>query len=137
VRRRLELLQTPVLAPLVGSAGVARSVTVLCGVIVAGSIWGVTLWVCPIRGATGVDCPGCGLTRSIALLLRGQWEESMRQHAFGPAALAVGLLFAVSAVLTGKARARLASGIALAERSTAAVPIGLVLLVLYGVGRLV
>jgi hypothetical protein len=41
----------------------------------------------------GVDCPGCGLSRAGALLLRGRFEEAARMN---------GLIFPFAVVLTSK-----------------------------------
>lgn len=40
--------------------------------------------VCPFAVATGVPCPGCGLTRSIMTLLRGDFHTAWRLHPLGP-----------------------------------------------------
>jgi len=42
------------------------------------------LITCPMKAATGVDCPGCGLQRAILKLLDGDLEGSIQMH---PAAL--------------------------------------------------
>lgn len=42
---------------------------------------------CPIHRYLGIECPGCGATRALAVLLHGQWREAMRLNA-----LFVGLL---------------------------------------------
>jgi hypothetical protein len=39
--------------------------------------------ICPLRLAGFEYCPGCGLGRSIVLLLHGQLEESISMHPFG------------------------------------------------------
>lgn len=46
------------------------------------SLAGLTLWNCPIRAATGVPCPGCGLTRASLEILRGDFSASFQTHAF-------------------------------------------------------
>ena len=39
--------------------------------------------ICWIKAATGLPCPGCGLTRSISCALRGMVVESWQYHPFG------------------------------------------------------
>src|SRR5215467_11057825 len=39
--------------------------------------------VCWIKSATGLPCPGCGLTRSLSCALRGMPVESWQYHPFG------------------------------------------------------
>ena len=38
---------------------------------------------CMSHSLFGVDCPGCGLTRSLIHLAHGRWEESIRIHRIG------------------------------------------------------
>lgn len=38
--------------------------------------------VCPLAGLWGFPCPGCGMTRSLALGLAGRWQESWQMHPF-------------------------------------------------------
>ncbi|HEU4717431.1 MAG TPA: DUF2752 domain-containing protein [Bacteroidia bacterium] len=35
---------------------------------------------CPYRSLTGFDCPGCGFQRSLVLLLRGEFFESVHLY---------------------------------------------------------
>jgi len=39
---------------------------------------------CLFRRATGVACPGCGLTRAFFALGRGEWSEAIRLHPLAP-----------------------------------------------------
>lgn len=39
--------------------------------------------MCPCREIFGVNCPGCGLTRSFVLLAHGHIGESLRYHRLG------------------------------------------------------
>ncbi len=70
--------------------------------------------LCLFHRATGVACPGCGLTRSVAALGRGDLAGSWRWHPLG-AILAVetGLLWVLVRVAPG-GLFRLAPRIALA-----------------------
>lgn len=66
--------------------------------------------LCPFRLATGLPCPGCGLTRSWVYLTHGWWRESLLAHPFGAltAAFVVGLaVLVVRARLTGRVGPRL------------------------------
>src|SRR5262245_11327824 len=51
---------------------------------------------CTFRTLTGVPCPGCGLTRSLCLVARGDWSASLQIHPLGiliaAAALGIWLL---------------------------------------------
>jgi hypothetical protein len=36
--------------------------------------------LCPFRRCTGVACPGCGLTRALGALVRGNLDTALRLH---------------------------------------------------------
>jgi hypothetical protein len=49
--------------------------------------------LCPLRLATGIPCPACGLTRSFCALASGHPAEAFAEHLLGPLAMAcVGVL---------------------------------------------
>lgn len=58
--------------------------------------------VCPFVLLTGFPCAGCGLTRSVYWLLRGQVEKSIAYHPMGFAWVAWGVYFIVQRYLIGK-----------------------------------
>ena len=76
---------------------------------------GLPGWVCPIRAATGVPCPGCGLTTAILQLLKGDVAGSLQTHAFAPIFLAALALMLVALLLPKDARQKLAAGMARVE----------------------
>jgi Protein of unknown function (DUF2752) len=45
---------------------------------------------CPYKSLVGMDCPGCGMQRSIILMLRGEFWASLQMH---PGTLPVLLTF--------------------------------------------
>ncbi len=48
-----------------------------------------TAWIfCPFRLLTGFPCPLCGMTRGLASLLRGRWQDAVAFHLFSPLVLA-------------------------------------------------
>ncbi len=48
------------------------------------------LVVCPSKWIFSIDCPGCGMTRSVTAFVRGRWQEALEYHAAGPI-LVIGL----------------------------------------------
>lgn len=49
---------------------------------------------CPLRRLTGIPCPGCGLSRSFMAIARGDFDEALRMHLFGPV-LFVGFILVI------------------------------------------
>jgi hypothetical protein len=95
-------------------------------------VWaGLDGWPCPVRHAFGIPCPGCGLGRAGALLLRGQWTASLQMHAFAGPLIAAVMLFAVAAILPATGRLRLARGIGGLEARAPLMPAFLWALVFY------
>jgi hypothetical protein len=58
--------------------------------------------VCPFRLATGLPCPGCGLTRAWVFLAHGRLRDAISANPFGlltlPAAAALVVVTAVAVV---------------------------------------
>ena len=68
---------------------------VLSGLFVAAALWrpkddGIPL--CALKLGTGVSCPGCGMTRGLAALGRGEPAVSVRYHAFAPLVAAAAVI---------------------------------------------
>ncbi|MGI9159883.1 MAG: DUF2752 domain-containing protein [Saprospiraceae bacterium] len=40
--------------------------------------------LCPFKMATGFPCPGCGITKSLIFLYKGDLAKSLYYHVFGP-----------------------------------------------------
>lgn len=49
--------------------------------------------ICLMRGATGLPCPGCGITRSLAAVASGSFEAAFTAHPLGPILVAEALGF--------------------------------------------
>jgi hypothetical protein len=65
--------------------------------------------VCLFRHLTGIPCPGCGMTRALAHLAKGEWAAAARDHllAFPLAAEAILAWLAWGAALLGRLTVRL------------------------------
>ena len=92
---------------------------------------GLPGWQCPIRAATGVPCPGCGLGTAIGLLLKGRWGEALSVHAFAPLFLFGFIVFGVIAILPARLHHKAVLILARVERRTALVTLTLAGLFIY------
>ena len=125
------------------SSGRARRLTVL--VIAVGLVTASFLLpehrplpfeLCMLHRLTGLDCPTCGLTRSVCLFARGEWRASLSMHPAG------GLVFSSLAVacpwIVGEAAANRDLGSTAKRRLVAlAFVVGAALSVLVWIARLV
>jgi hypothetical protein len=77
--------------------------------------------VCPIRLVTGVDCPGCGMGRALAMLADGNVSASLQRHPFAfPLVVGAALCVLLPGRLVARGRAsRLAVGQVLPAVGTA------------------
>ncbi len=121
---------TPVLTPFLESRALALTI-VGCAVTQTLLVFfGLPSWQCPIRAATGIPCPGCGLGSALALLLKGKWLESLERHAFAPIFLLAFVVIAFASVLPAAWHQKIVEAMSRAERQTGFAAI--VLLALFG-----
>lgn len=66
--------------------------------------WEAPLPLCAVKALTGLDCPGCGMTRAFVLIGHGRFAEAFALHPASPIA------FLVTAGLAVGGIARLLSG---------------------------
>jgi hypothetical protein len=57
-----------------------------------GRIWHLPS-ICPFYQATGLPCPGCGLTRAFVCIAHGRFAESLHWHPLGLLIFATAILF--------------------------------------------
>ncbi len=68
---------------------------VVIGAIVAGALLLVLPeWWCPVFRVTGLRCPGCGMTRALLALVRGDVAAAFGHHPLSLVVLPVGLAWA-------------------------------------------
>ena len=93
-------------------------------------------WECPFFRATGIPCPGCGLSRATVLFLKGDVAASFRFHAFAPIFL-IAIFALILSVLLPKSIIQPAIAQAeLIERKTGLTVLILGGLILYWLARL-
>jgi hypothetical protein len=60
---------------------------------------GLGVRLCLFHSATGIDCVGCGLTRSLSCALRGLFAQSWNYHPMGILILPLFLAIALQSIL--------------------------------------
>jgi len=98
---------------------------------------GLPAWTCPIRAATGIPCPGCGLTTATGQLLHGDIITSLQTHAFAPVFLLGSFLLTVTTLLPGEYHKRVTEAISRFESRTGILSWVLSGLVFYWGARLI
>ena len=93
-------------------------------------------WECPFFRLTGIPCPGCGLTRAVILLLKGDLQASLRFHAFAPLVLLTAVALILVLLLPRSITQPAISKLEILERQTGFTAIILVGLILYWLARL-
>jgi hypothetical protein len=116
--------------------GVALGLTALAAAQIGAVSAGVGGWPCPFLCATGLPCPGCGLTRASLARARGEWGESLAAHAFAPVLVVALVAIAVAALLPRRQREAFAEAAERLERRTRASAFLLAALLLYWSARL-
>ncbi|HET8674323.1 MAG TPA: DUF2752 domain-containing protein [Blastocatellia bacterium] len=136
VREAKRRLFSPVFAPLIESRVkaiiISGAVAIQCGL----TALGVGGWQCPVLAVLGVPCPGCGLSRAVTALARGDWPASLNLHAFAPLFVIAFALIGAAALLPGRQRRSLLTKIEAAERRTGLTAILLIAFMIYWLLRL-
>jgi hypothetical protein len=87
------------------------------GLVVA-NLLGWKVWLCGFREFTGLPCPGCGMTRSMAALTHGHWESGIAHHPLGPLLFLGALSTAIITLLPQRSRTQILPYIQASEQRT-------------------
>ena len=129
-------LFVPVLSPLLRDRKLVLTITVVAFLQLGITSVGLPGWPCPFLHVVGIPCPGCGLTRAMVLLLRGDWRRSLAFHAFAPLFIVALMIAITTALLPETVRQRIVTSTEVLERSTGITSLLLVGLILYWLARL-
>jgi uncharacterized protein DUF2752 len=124
------------ISPVLRDRKLAFVVTGVTGVQIALVSLSLPGWVCPFFRLTGIPCPGCGLTRAVILLLKGDFRASLRFHAFAPIFLLAAVAFILVLILPKSIIQPALSKVERLEQQTGFPAIILVGLIFYWLARL-
>ena len=122
---------TPVLAPLL------QNRWLICTFVAFGIaqlllvFFGLPGWQCPIYETLAVNCPGCGLTTAITMLLQGHWQPAVQAHAFAPVILIVLMMMLVAMGLGSAYLRKFSASVERLERKSGITAILLLSMVVY------
>ncbi len=129
-------LFTPVLAPILADRRIALILVGVAVLQVGLTVSGLPGWRCPVMAMLGIPCPGCGLSRAMALLIRGEWQAAMLMHAFAPVFLAGFALMLIVSLMPERYSREIICRIAVVERTTGFVGYLLICMIIYWLIRL-
>ena len=122
---------TPVLAPLLNNRWINCIFATFGVAQLLLAIAGLDGWQCPIHASVGANCPGCGMTAAMTMLLKGQWQVAVATHAFAPVALLVLILMLAAIALPSNYLIRICNYVDRLERKTGVTAILLLSMMLY------
>jgi hypothetical protein len=121
----------PVLGPLIQDR---RIILVLVGVATL-QVWlaamGLPGWQCPIKSSLGIQCPGCGLSTAMALLIQGEWRAALSAHAFAPIFLIGVIMIAVIGILPERLHRESVRCVTMLETNTGCTSVLLISIIVY------
>ncbi len=129
-------MRQPILAALLERRVHGLVITAAAALQIGLAALGLPAWPCPAQKGLGFTTPGCGLTRAILALFRGDWTAAIEYHAFAPLFVLTLAAIGVVSLLPETKRRQAVDRIAALERRTGAVAIGLIGLMLYWLFRL-
>jgi hypothetical protein len=132
----LSRMRSPVVGPMLAHRGLSAAFGVLGIVQISAGALRLRTFSCPMLHATGIPCPGCGVSRACGAIITGHWNEALRLHLLAPFFLIASGLFVLAAVLPSRQRDQFSGLIASAERRTALTSILLLALIVYWLARL-
>jgi hypothetical protein len=131
-----EVLRRPLFAPFLRERKLAGILSGVAFIQLGLVLMGFNGWPCPIKAVLGIPCPGCGMSRALVLLLKGQFTESVQWHPFAPLFLAGIFLLFLATLLPSRWGQKLAQMIAAIERRTGLMAFLLLGLMLWWAARL-
>jgi hypothetical protein len=135
-QRVWNLFTTPWFSSLLAQVAMCRVLLASVALLGGAHLLGWSLWPCFFASVTGLPCPGCGMTRSVTALLKGQWDLAMAYHPFSPGFVVMGGLLAWAALVPKTWRDPVIQWVKAVERRTCLPLLFLLCAFIYGLIRM-
>jgi magnesium-transporting ATPase (P-type) len=133
----LQWLRVSVMAPMVAQRTMAGWFLGFAFVQLVMTFLNRPFWLCPLREGLSFPCPGCGMTRAMLALCKGDWQTAIEMHAFAPLCVSAVVFVLGTQLLSKTKRMSLANRIQQWEQRTGLTGIVVLTLLLYWLLRLV
>jgi hypothetical protein len=130
------IFRKSILAAILKNRATCTAITIAAVLQLSFVFAGLPAWSSPFHVLLGLPDPGCGLSRAIVALLRGEWRTALTLHAFAPLFLIALNLIALATVLPAVARDNIAIRVEELEHQTGLTALLLMGLVVYWLARL-
>lgn len=127
----------PILAPLLENRQFDIIFALVPALLILLDITDLFHWQCPLKYITRLDCPGCGLTRSVLALLKGDFVLSYKFHPFGIFFIAAWILLMILAVISEEQRTSFSLNFAHFEEKFPVIMLLFMLFMFFGLVRII
>ncbi|WP_343229892.1 DUF2752 domain-containing protein [Roseimicrobium sp. ORNL1] len=135
-RRLWRGLTVPWFSSLLEQTAMCRAMLAMVALLGGAHLMGWSIWPCFFANMTGLPCPGCGMTRATAALLKGQWGLAMKHHPFSPGFMVMAAFLAWAALAPKAWRDPVNRWVKAFERRTCLPLLFLVCTFIYGLIRM-
>lgn len=129
-------LHKPILASILENRGICAAISGAAILQLSLVFAGLPGWQSPFHSLLGFPDPGCGLSRAIVALFRGDWQTSLTFHAFAPFFVIALILIALVAIFPVEMKNKVVIWVEAIELRTGLSTYLLIGLVLYWLARL-
>jgi hypothetical protein len=135
-RNTMRIFHQPILSAFIKDRVLGRGVIGAVAIHFGLNVIGLPGFECPIRAATGVPCPGCGLSRASIAMVKGDWQTMTQYHLFAPLFAIALLIITTGLLLPVNAHGKLVAGVSNFETNTAVSSVLLAIFMIYWIWRL-
>jgi hypothetical protein len=110
----------------------------LTGIVFIGAnMLGLRVWICVFRETTGLPCPGCGMTRAMSSLAKGNLASAMHYHLLSPIIFVGLLVMTIVTLLPQSKRQLILPLIEKAEHRSGFTALSILAMLAYGIWRII
>ena len=127
----------PIIAPVMKNRASSLIVMLLPLIFILLNIFELFIWKCPFYSFTGIECPGCGMTRGAISVAKGDILAAFHFHPFSFLLVVSWSLWCIILLVPAEKRTNMICKIEKIESKTGFVFILTLLFITFGLARLI